>query len=168
MFSASVGEQTIGSPRRFSEVFSDTPLPVSFSSSSIRSYQRGLWRRSSTWAREVPSSWTTSGTRLFHSSLTSKVKVMNGLGWSTLSICGATVSSIDGQNGLQRSRNLICSLMRSATPAALGQPMIERPPRARGPNSMRPWNQATGLPSTMILAMRSAVLSMRCHLGAFG
>ncbi|MCY1563346.1 hypothetical protein D9M68_1009050 [compost metagenome] len=80
MFRASVGEQIIGSPRRFSEVFSDTPLPVRFSSSFIRSYQRGLWRRSSTWAREVPSSCTTSPTRFFHSSLTSKVKVMKGDG----------------------------------------------------------------------------------------
>ena len=50
----------------------------------------------------------------------------------------ATVSSIDGQKGLQRSRNLICALLRSATPGTLGQPMMERPPRARGPNSMRP------------------------------
>ncbi len=32
MFSASVGEQIIGSPRRLSEVLSTTPLPVSFSS----------------------------------------------------------------------------------------------------------------------------------------
>jgi hypothetical protein len=37
MFSASVGEQIMGSPRRFSEVLSTTPLPVSFSSSTIRS-----------------------------------------------------------------------------------------------------------------------------------
>ena len=85
-----------------------------------------------------------------------------------LIICGATVSSIDGQNGLQRSRNLICSLIRSATPVALGQPMIERPPSARGPNSMRPWNQATGLPSTMILAMRSGMSSIRRHTGLLG
>ncbi|MNY67282.1 hypothetical protein D3C86_2048390 [compost metagenome] len=90
---------------------------------------------------------------------------MNGAGWSTLIICGPTVSSIDGQKGLQRSRNLICSLMRLATPGTLGQPMIERPPRARGPNSMRPWNQATGLPSTMILAMRCGMLSILRHTG---
>jgi hypothetical protein len=37
MFRASAGEQIIGSPRRLSEVLSTTPLPVSFSSSSIRS-----------------------------------------------------------------------------------------------------------------------------------
>ncbi|MCY1458990.1 hypothetical protein D9M71_764270 [compost metagenome] len=85
-----------------------------------------------------------------------------------MSICGATVSSMDGQKGRQRSRNLICSLMRSATPATLGQPMMERPPRARGPNSMRPWNQATGLASTMIFAMRRVVLSMRLNTGFCG
>src|SRR5690606_29809877 len=45
---------------------------------------------------------------------------MKGLGWSTLSILGATVSSMEGQNGRQRSRNLICSLIRSATPLTLG------------------------------------------------
>src|SRR5690606_7797785 len=122
----------MGSPRRLREVLSETPLPVSFSSSSIRSYQRGLYSRSSTWAREVPSSWTTSPTRSFQPSLTSKVKVMKGLGWPTLSICDATVSSIEGQKGLPRSRNLICSLIRSATPGTLGQPMMERPPRAGG------------------------------------
>ncbi|MNN41216.1 hypothetical protein D3C81_1553210 [compost metagenome] len=83
-------------------------------------------------------------------------------------ICGATVSSIDGQKGLQRSRNLICSLIRSATCGTLGQPMIERPPRARGPNSIRPWNQATGLPSTMILAMRCGMSSILRHFGALG
>ncbi|MNN43929.1 hypothetical protein D3C81_1581950 [compost metagenome] len=83
-------------------------------------------------------------------------------------ICGATVSSIDGQKGLQRSRNLIWWLMRSATPGMLGQPMIERPPSARGPNSMRPWNQATGLPSTMILAICSGMFSSLRHFGWLG
>ena len=37
MLSASVGEQIIGSPRRLSEVLRTTPLPVSFSSSFIKS-----------------------------------------------------------------------------------------------------------------------------------
>lgn len=37
MLRASAGEQIIASPRRFSEVLSTTPLPVSFSSSTIRS-----------------------------------------------------------------------------------------------------------------------------------
>ena len=65
-------------------------------------------RKRSTWARAVPSWCTTSGTRAFHSSVTGKVKVMNGAGWSLPSICGPTVSSMLGQNGRQRSRNLIC------------------------------------------------------------
>src|SRR3989344_41493 len=103
MFSASVGEQIIGSPRRVNEVFSDT----------------------------------------------------------TLSIVGVLKVS-------QRSRNLTFLLMQSATPATLGQPMIERPPRARGPNSIRPWNQATGLASTMILAMRCGMLSICLNTGLLG
>ncbi|MNF95317.1 hypothetical protein D3C84_780630 [compost metagenome] len=85
-----------------------------------------------------------------------------------MSICGPTVSSIDGQKGRQRSRNLICSLIRLATPGMLGQPTIERPPRARGPNSMRPWNQATGLPATMIAAMRCGMLSICLNTGLLG
>jgi hypothetical protein len=85
---------------------------------------------------------------------------MKGAGWSLPSICGPTVSSMLGQNGRQRSRNLICSLMRSATPGTLGQPRMERPPRARGPNSMRPWNQATGLPSASRRAMRCGTSSI--------
>src|SRR5690606_42155805 len=94
MFSASVGEQIMGSPRRLREVLSETPLPVSFSSSSIRSDQRGLYSRLSTWAREGPASCTPSPTRSLQPSLTSKAQVMRGLGWSTLSLCDATVLDV--------------------------------------------------------------------------
>ena len=67
-------------------------------------------------------------------------------GWSLPRTSGAIASASDGQKGRQRSRYLTAALMRSAMPGVPGQPRMLRPPRARGPNSMRPWNHPTGCP----------------------
>jgi hypothetical protein len=50
------------------------------------------------------------------------------------------------------ARRLTRALMRSRMAGSHGSPRIDRAPSARGPNSMRPWNQPTTLP----LASRSA------------
>ena len=114
ILSASVGEQTMGSPRRLSEVLSTTPLPVIFSISVIARNSAGC---------VLFDNLSTGGTilmddlrhPLFQDSATLKVKVIKGEGWSVCNISTATESKILGQKGRQRSRNLICSFIRSAT-----------------------------------------------------
>jgi hypothetical protein len=68
---------------------------------------------------------------------------------------GAFSSRIDGANGRNDSRNLILRFMTDCIFVLRASPRMLRAPSARGPNSIRPWNQ----PTTFSVARRSATLS---------
>ena len=55
-------------------------------------------------------------------------------------------SSTDGANGRNPSRNLTFRFSRFCISGLRGSPRMLRLPSARGPNSMRPWNQPPTLP----------------------
>src|SRR5712692_1151222 len=59
----------------------------------------------------------------------------------------ARSSSTDGANGIQKSRDLIASLIIRTAAALDGDARIERFPRALAPNSSRPLNRATISPA---------------------
>src|ERR1043166_8756870 len=73
---------------------------------------------------------------------------------ATLEVTAALSFSTLGANGRQPSRNFTASLTRSRLSAKRGSDRMERAPRARGPNSMRPWNQ----PTRWFLASNSAAV----------
>jgi len=80
MFSASVGEQIIASPRRLSEVFRDTPLPVEhfeFFHHVVVARVVFALEHLGAGRAVLMDHFRHAG---FHSSDTSKVKVMNGAG----------------------------------------------------------------------------------------
>ena len=56
-------------------------------------------------------------------------------------------SSTDGANGRNPSRYLILRFSFFCISGFRASPRMLRSPSARGPNSMRPWNQPTTLPS---------------------
>ena len=56
------------------------------------------------------------------------------------------------RTGGTTSRYLILRLSVFCMSGERGSPRIERLPSARGPNSMRPWNQPTALPSASVVA----------------
>ncbi len=49
--------------------------------------------------------------------------------------------STDGANGRNDSRNLILRFITDCICGLRASPMMLRDPSARGPNSIRPWNQ---------------------------
>ena len=55
--------------------------------------------------------------------------------------------STAGANGRKLSRNLILRFMVACIAGERGSPRILRAPKDLGPNSIRPWNQPTILPS---------------------
>ena len=92
---------------------------------------------------------------------------MNGTSSSVSNHSGTASRRIEGANGRKDSRRLILRLRMSFMSARRGSPRIERLPSARGPHSMRPWNQPITLPSEIACAVRrhsvasSAMRSMR-------
>ena len=64
--------------------------------------------------------------------------------------------STAGANGRNDSRNLIFRFITDCIFGDRASPMIERPPSARGPNSMRPCNRPTTFSSASSAATRSA------------
>ena len=64
--------------------------------------------------------------------------------------------STAGANGRNDSRNLIFRFITDCIFGDRASPMIERPPSARGPNSIRPWNRPTTFSSAISAATRSA------------
>ena len=77
---------------------------------------------------------------------------MNGESPSATNQSAASSSSTTGATGRKSSRSLI-SLSRACMSGSIGDARIDRAPSARGPNSMRPWNQ----PMTLSAASSSAV-----------
>src|SRR2546430_1810252 len=62
----------------------------------------------------------------------------------------------DGRSkGAEDSRRLILAFRICFMSARRGSQRIERFPSARGPHSMRPWNQPTTLPSAIAWAVRA-------------
>ena len=68
-------------------------------------------------------------------------------------------SSTAGAKGRNDSRYLIFRFSTDCISGDRGSPMIERWPRARGPNSMRPWNRPTTSPRATSSATAAAPLA---------
>ena len=67
----------------------------------------------------------------------------------------ASSSRTTGATGRKSSRSLI-SFSLACISAWIGEARIDRAPSARGPNSMRPWNQPMTLSRARISAVSSA------------
>ncbi len=82
---------------------------------------------------------------------------MYGEGNGPLKISGARSSSVIGATGRNCSRPLT-SFTRRSVSAWRGLASSERWPSARGPYSLRPWNQAT-MPSCAITSATASAMS---------
>ncbi len=80
--------------------------------------------------------------------------IMKGTASSSSNHSATASSSTEGAKGRNDSRRLILALRISFMSARRGSQRIERLPSARGPHSMRPWNQPTTLPSAIAAAVR--------------
>ena len=157
--SASRGSSTIGRPAVFSDVLTTTGTPVRASKHSSIRATSGSSSRSTVWMRAVPSTCTTAGMRSRHSSCTPWVKSMYGEGIGpSRKISDARSASTIGATGRNCSRPLM-SLSFSRFSGRRGSASSERCPSARGPNSERPWNQATTPSSASTAATASAMSS---------
>ena len=85
---------------------------------------------------------------------------MNGETPAPTNQFAASSSSTTGATGRKSSRSLI-SLSLACISAWIGEARIDRAPRARGPNSIRPWNQPITLSCARISAVSSATSSSR-------
>ena len=79
---------------------------------------------------------------------------MKGTASSSSNQSATASSSTEGAKGRNDSRRLILALRMLFMSARRGSQTIERLPSARGPHSMRPWNQPTTLPSATAAAAR--------------
>src|SRR5215469_4539301 len=77
---------------------------------------------------------------------TCAVRIMNGESQADSRYSGAASFLNEGAKGRHHSRNFTALLTFVFMPGSRGSAMMERLPRARGPNSMRPWNQPRILP----------------------
>jgi len=152
---ASSGVQTMGSPRTLKEVLTRIGQPVFARNASSNLWKRGLVWRSTVWTRAEPSTWVTAGRSM--GERTAQVSFMNREGYA-MSIWSATYSSrMAGAKGRNPSRFFTWALSRSRMVGSRGSAKILRAPRARGPNSMGPWNQ----PMTFWAASRSTTAANR-------
>ena len=81
--------------------------------------------------------------------------IMYGLASSSSNHSATSSRNTDGAKGRNDSRYLT---FRFSTDCMLGErasPRIERAPKARGPNSIRPWNQPSALPSASASTLAS-------------
>ena len=78
----------------------------------------------------------------------------------------ALSASTEGAKGRKPSRNLIFMFRVSRIFGSRGSARMLRPPSARGPNSMRPWNQPITLPSARSRAVGGQELLRAAAAGA--
>src|SRR6266478_5827868 len=79
---------------------------------------------------------------------------MNGTASSSSNHSATASFRTEGAKGRNDSRRLILALRIVFMSARRGSHTIERFPSARGPHSIRPWNQPTTLPSAIVPAVR--------------
>ena len=87
-----------------------------------------------------------------------------GTGSSTSNHSRAHSARTEGAKGRKDSRRLIFSFRISFMSARRGSHTIERLPSARGPHSMRPWNQPTTAPPAIAAA---AIFAFTIAWGAY-
>src|SRR6266851_1206300 len=160
---ASVGVCTIASPRRLNEVFMITGTPVRFSNSSSKRQYSGLISFSTVCGRALPSTCVTAGMTPRFSGRTCAVKIMNGESVALSRYSAAASFFSDGANGRHHSRNLTALFTFAFISGSRGSARIERLPSARGPNSIRPWNQPRILPCDRSSAAVAAASSSRVY-----
>ena len=95
----------------------------------------------------MPSTWVTAGISARFSSIIGKTFSINGTSSFTSKNSVTCSFNIDGAKGRKLSLRLIFELRSSFASFLRGSASMERPPRARGPNSARPLNQPTTPPS---------------------
>src|SRR6185437_15215253 len=139
---ASRGVSTIGRPAVFSEVLTTTGRPVRRSKAASISATSGSVSAWTVCTRAVPSTWTTAGMRSRHSDRTRCTKSMYGLGYTPSKRSANRSARTIGAIGRNCSRPLTL-FIRTVVSRSPGWARSERCPSARGPYSLRPWNQAT-------------------------
>ena len=87
---------------------------------------------------------------------TSATSSMYGLSPSSSNHSATCSRSTAGANGRNDSRNLIFRFITDCIFGDRASPMIERPPSARGPNSIRPCSRPTTFSSAISAAISSA------------
>src|SRR3954468_8319411 len=81
---------------------------------------------------------------------------MNGSSYGSPNSSALDSSSSDGESGRNHSRSFTFWFNVSRMSARRGSATKLRAPNARGPNSMRPWNQPTTPPSEISWATRGS------------
>src|SRR5690606_9098894 len=158
------GWSTIGCPAMLKEVLTIMGMPVRASKAERQRWRRGRSSASTGWMRAVPATWTTAGILSRQTGATSWVNNMNGLGIGPpRKTSGARSIVTSGAMGRNRSRPLM-RLSRSVFAAWPGWASRLRWPRARGPNSARPWNQPT-TPSSATISATAAAMSVGSSYG---
>ena len=113
-----------------------------------------------TFSFSMPKSFFSSSVIAMRCSLdTSATSSMYGLSESSSNHFATSSASTEGAKGRNDSRYLTFRLSVFCIDGERASPRIERPPSARGPNSMRPWNQPSALPSARAPALFSMISS---------
>ena len=125
-------------------MFSSTGTPVSSPNLTSSAWNRASSSAVTVCTRAEPSTWVTAGRCA--SGSTATVSSMNGEGTSRSKYRSACSAATAGAKGRNSSRFFTSMLIWSRMAPSRGSPRIERLPRARGPNSIRPWYQPITLP----------------------